>query len=108
MREGDFVWLLVMFDLPNVTDGEKRAHTVFRNGLLRRGFTRLQWSVYARGYASEKACVPDRGALEVAVPPGGRVRMLVVTDLQFGRMVCVDGGRRREPEKKLEQIVMIE
>jgi CRISPR-associated protein Cas2 len=108
MREGDIVWLLALFDLPAVSPQERRAHTSFRNRLLRLGFTRLQWSVYARAYPRERATETDRNAILATAPSGGRVRLLVVTDMQFGRMICVDGGQRCQPEKQLGQIVVLE
>ncbi len=100
------MWLFVLFDLPNVTHEEKRAHTRFRNHLLRLGFTRLQWSVYARAYLREKATGSDRTGIERATPRGGRLRLLVVTDMQFERMVCIDGEGRHAPERRLGQIVV--
>jgi CRISPR-associated protein Cas2 len=102
------MWLFVMFDLPTVTAAEKRAQTVFRNMLLRRGFVRLQWSVYARSYSRDRASDPERRAIELAVPRGGRVRLLAVTDLQFEKMICLDGARRVQPERKMEQVVMFD
>ena len=104
----DLVWLLVLFDLPAVSVAEKRAHTRFRHRLLALGFCRLQWSVYARAYRREKASGSDRVAVERAVPRAGRVRLLIVTELQFERMVCIDGDRRHEPEKRIEQVIIIE
>ena len=108
MNGSEIVWLLVMFDLPTVTDAERKAHTKFRNYLLRLGLTRLQWSVYARAYPRDRAAESDRNAVIQAVPLGGRVRCLAVTDLQFEHMICVDGARRCTPENRLEQIVLLE
>ena len=87
---------------------EKKAHAKFRNSLLRRGLLMLQWSMYARAYPSEAASESDRNAITASVPRGGRVRMLVITDRQFEKMVCIDGERRKKPEKRLEQLVLLE
>jgi CRISPR-associated protein Cas2 len=98
------VWLLVMFDLPMKTKLDKRSYTSFRRGLLRRGFMRLQLSVYARPFGTDKSAIV---ANEMIVPPaGGEVRFLMVTDLQFGRMRSVSGGQKREPEKTWSQVVL--
>lgn len=104
----EIMWLLAVFDLPAKTTAEKKAHTRFRNWLLRLGFMRLQYSVYARSYSRDRAADPDRIAITRAVPRGGRVRILGVTDLQFERMICVDGSRRLAPENRLEQVVLLE
>jgi CRISPR-associated protein Cas2 len=111
VRAINVVWLLVMYDLPAVTDPERTAFLKFRNLLYRRGFQRLQWSVYGRPYPSERATKSDREAIERGVPPGGRVRLLSVTDMQFGKMRVVDtasGARRkRTPERALGQLVLL-
>jgi len=104
----DPMWLFVIFDLPSVTDSEKKAHARFRNGLLRRGFCMLQWSVYARCYDRERSAESDREVIATAVPRGGRVRMISITDRQFGRMTVIDGYVRKEPEKRLEQVVVFD
>ena len=42
------MWLMVMFDLPVVTNAEKREYVRFRKYLQKEGFMQLQYSVYAR------------------------------------------------------------
>lgn len=111
MRLRDVVWVLVLYDLPAVTGGEKRAFLQYRNLLYRRGFQRLQWSVYARPYPDQAASQADVEHLLGRVPGGGRVRVLVVTDLQFEKMRVMDGGgapaHRRKPERPLGQLVLL-
>jgi hypothetical protein len=41
-------WILTMFDLPVMTDKERKAATKFRNDLLDNGYLMIQFSVYAR------------------------------------------------------------
>ena len=105
------MWLIVLYDLPSVTPEERDAFLKYRNLLYRRGFQRLQWSVYARPYPKEEVAAPDLEALSVRVPKGGRVRVLTVTDLQFGRMRVMDGGgekkHRRKPERSFGQLVLL-
>jgi CRISPR-associated protein Cas2 len=107
MRATEVVWLLVLFDLPSVTESEKRGLTTYRKRLLQLGFTRLQWSVYARAYPRERACEPDRAKLLSLVPSRGRVRCIVVTDLQFEHMACVDGKLHVAPEAPLGEAVVL-
>ena len=51
LSEYKIVWLLTMFDLPTLTKIDRRNYTRFRNKLLANGFTRLQFSIYARCWA---------------------------------------------------------
>ena len=89
-----------MFDLP--VDDRKARHdyTLFRKDLIRQGFTMLQFSIYARYFASEEAASTRKGRLRSAIPPRGQVRFLVVTDHQFGKMEVYIGkslGTTEEP-----------
>ena len=100
------MWLMVMFDLPVVTAEEKRQYSRFRKYLLREGFLQLQFSVYARFSASRENAQKYYRYIQSAVPPGGRVRLLMVTDKQFGDMVSLYGTKLEDVEKKPEQLLL--
>ncbi|MBO4648737.1 MAG: CRISPR-associated endonuclease Cas2 [Lentisphaeria bacterium] len=100
------MWLLVMFDLPTVTKEEKREYTRFRKYLLKEGFIQLQFSVYSKFCSSRENTVKYYRYIEVAVPPNGHVRLLMVTDKQFGEMVSLYGKTVQEIEKKPEQLLL--
>ncbi len=100
------VWLLVLFDLPVTTREARKEYARFRKVLLREGFTMLQFSVYARFLASEAAAEPYKRRLETELPDNGEVRLLSITDRQFGKMVIFFGKRRREVEKKPRQLLL--
>ncbi len=100
------MWVFAMFDLP-VTDKEARKqYTRFRKRLLIRGFTMLQFSVYARHCASEKFADGVREDIEVVLPPDGQVRLLSVTDRQFGKMEVFFGKKRRPTEDPPAQFML--
>lgn len=80
------MWLFSMFDLPVDDAKARRQYATFRNALIREGFSMLQYSIYARHFASEEAAAAQRRRLRTAVPPRGQVRFLVVTDRQFAKM----------------------
>ena len=100
------MWLMVMFDLPVVTVEEKRQYARFRKYLLREGFLQLQFSVYARFSASRENAQKYYRYIQSAVPPGGRVRLLMVTDKQFGDMVSLYGKNAEDIEKKPDQLLL--
>lgn len=100
------MWLFAMFDLPVGTRAERRAHTAFRKFLKREGFTMLQYSVYARYCGSEDVARGVRELVGGAVPEKGQVRMLGVTEAQFGKQVVFVRGKRRRSEKKPEQLLL--
>jgi len=93
------VWLFAMFDLPVTTKAARKKYAQFRKALLVEGFTMLQFSVYARHCASEESSDAIREQIRRSLPPEGQVRVLGVTDRQFGKME-VFFGKKREPTEE--------
>ena len=100
------VWLFAMFDLPVDSREARRDYTRFRSTLLRQGFTMMQYSVYARYFASEEASEAHRKRVRRELPADGEVRLLIVTDRQFGKMEVFYGKKRRPTEKPPEQLML--
>ena len=98
------MWMFAMFDLPVETKAHRKAATQFRKNLLKLGFTMLQFSVYAKHLPSEDAALHLHHIVELAVPDEGQVRVLTVTDRQFGKMAVYFGKKRGEAEPAPEQI----
>ena len=100
------MWLFTMFDLPVKTPAQKKRHVQFRKALLGEGFTMLQYSVYARFCQSEESGEAFSGHLRSLLPPEGRVRMLAVTDRQFGKMRSFIGQKNAAVESAPEQFLL--
>lgn len=100
------VWLVAMFDLPVKTKRERKAYAAFRKTLLRRGFTMLQYSVYARYCPSEEASHTHRRHLANTLPNRGQVRFMAITDRQFGKMEVFFGRDRVQTERAPDQIML--
>lgn len=97
---------MAMFDLPVETPDNKRDYVRFRNGLLKDGFMMLQYSIYARYLASEEAATVHRGTIHAIIPPLGQVRLMTITDHQFGKMEVFYGKKPRAPEPIPDQIML--
>ena len=106
LSEYNTVWLFAMFDLPVKTKQARRDYTRFRKILLREGFSRLQYSVYARFFSSEESSEAHRRRIHQELPPDGQVRLLAVTDRQFGKMEVFHGKKAKEPEKPPKQLLL--
>ena len=100
------MWLFTFFDLPVKTAEERRDYVRFQKSLLSEGFMRVQYSVYVRYMESEEASGALRRRIRTRLPPGGQVRLLAVTDRQFGKMGIFQGKKRREPEKAPDQLLL--
>ncbi len=100
------MWLVVMFDLPVKTKAERRRYSRFRALLLGEGFSMLQLSVYARPFPAEEASEPTRNMLRRELPPKGYVRLLMVTDRQFGKMKSFYGNKEAPIEEPTRQALL--
>jgi CRISPR-associated protein Cas2 len=93
-----------MFDLPVDTKAARRAYADFRSLLLSNGFEMLQFSVYARYCRSEDVAETHRRRIKGDLPDDGEIRVLGITDKQFGAMQIFLGKMRRPPEREPRQL----
>jgi len=100
------VWLFVMFDLPVNTPKKRKIYSNFRNNLLKLGFTMLQYSIYAKFFPSMDASKSSISAIKTMLPPEGEVRLLFVTDKQFGKMEVFYGKTPKQPERPPPQMLL--
>lgn len=84
-------WILVMYDLPVLTDRERREATQFRDRLLDDGYLMIQFSVYARPCVSYEHLEKHLAKVKAFVPEAGNVRMMFMTDEQWKKSVTVTG-----------------
>lgn len=106
LSEFQGVWLFTLFDLPVDDKKARKRYTRFRKLLIKQGFYMVQFSVYARYFVSQEASEACRGKIQAAVPPDGHVRLLMVTDHQFGKMQVFHGKTESPAEKPPEQLLL--
>ena len=92
------MWLFVFFDLPVVTQKERKMATLFRKNLMKDGFTMLQYSVYIRHCASYESQQVHTKRVKAIVPETGMVSILGVTDKQYGDIVNFWGKKKKKME----------
>ncbi|GAB4264446.1 MAG: CRISPR-associated endonuclease Cas2 [Methylomicrobium sp.] len=98
------VWIIVLFDLPTETAEDRKEYAQFRKFLLDDGFTMMQYSVYMRHCASDENATVHLKRIKSHLPPDGEVRMVKITDKQFGKIEVYYGGKRKPIEKTPEQL----
>ena len=92
------MWIMVMFDLPVLLKKQRKAATRFRKDLMNDGFWMIQYSVYARPCPSDESAEVHLARVQLALPADGQVRILQVTDKQYGRMKVYFGKKGKKPE----------
>jgi CRISPR-associated protein Cas2 len=100
------MWLFAMFDLPMDKPELRREYAQFRARLLKEGFTMLQYSVYAHYVRSEESEEAYRRKVVRALPSHGQVRLISITDRQFGKMEVYVGQKREKVEDPPMQLML--
>ena len=90
------MWLIVMFDLPTDTKKARKEYTHFRKVLLNDGFTMMQYSVYMRHSSSNENAVVHAKRVKEHLPDDGEVRIIRITDQQFGKIEIFYGKKRQK------------
>ena len=98
------VWVIVLFDLPSDTPQSRRQCTRFRKSLLNDSFSMMQYSVFMRHCASDENAAVHMSKVRASLPPDGEVRMIKITDKQFGRIQVYYGKRRLPTEQAPAQL----
>lgn len=104
------MWLIVMFDLPVLTQKQMRIAAKFRNSLLELGFTRKQFSVYMRHCENMQAAEKMAEEVGRCLADEGSVSVFFLTDRQYGMTRNYFGKKKQKNEqeelKKTEQLFL--
>lgn len=102
----DPMWSIVMFDLPVLTAKQRREASRFRHLLLDEGFWMAQYSVYVRYSPTMFGEVRRIRAIKAALPDGGEVRVLYVTDREWSTMLCFREEAPLAPDPAPQQLTI--
>ena len=93
-----FMRIILFFDLPTISNADKKHYRIFMKGLVQEGFLQMQESVYTK-------LVLNRTSVELAInriksylPPKGLVQVLVVTEKQFASIQNILGDAKNHNE----------
>ena len=105
LAEDRYMYLVLFFDLPTKTSGERKIANKFRKDLLRDGYFRLQLSCYSRICKGLEAVDKHVSRVRRFCPNKGSVRVLKVTDKQYGMMLTLIGEKKITERIAGEQIL---
>ena len=86
-----FMRVIVFFDLPVLTESNRREYRTFRKFLIKSGFMMVQESVYCK--LAQNSSVADIVVdnIKKNKPPEGLVQVLRVTEKQYNKMDFIVG-----------------
>lgn len=96
------MWVMVLFDLPVITEKERKTATKFRNFLLDNSFEMVQFSVYIRPCSGKEHVERLIKLIEMNMPKEGKVDILSFTDKQYENIVTLRGNskiKRNNPDQ---------
>ncbi len=99
--------VIVFFDLPTVTDAEKREYRNFRKLLRINGFVMMQESVYVRMVINRTISESLISTIKRNRPLKGIVQILLITEKQFSTMECITGEFKSDVVDSDKGLVMI-
>lgn len=91
-----FMRIMILFDLPVVTNEDLRTYRQFRRFLLKSGFIMMQESVYTKLALNTTVANSVMESIRRNKPDKGLVQMMLVTEKQFSRIEFVTGYGQTE------------
>ncbi len=102
-----FMRYLVFFDLPTLTEEDRKNYRHFRKALIKNGFIMLQESVYCRMITSPSMENSIKKMLYENKPPEGIVQTLRVTEKQFAKMDYIVGENQSNVIDSKEAVIVL-
>lgn len=102
-----FMRLVVLFDLPMLTDKDKREYSRFRKFLLKNGFIMMQKSVYTKLVINNVTSMAVRQRVKENLPPEGVVELLEITENQFAKIEYLVGVEQQVVIDTTDRLVEI-
>ena len=99
--------VLVFFDLPVITEENKRAYRKFRKFLLKNGFLMLQESGYCKLALNSTAVRTIVDNVHKNKPEEGLIQLLSVTEKQYAKMDIIIGNIKNEVLDSDERLVIL-
>ncbi len=97
-----------MFDLPVITEKEKKIASKFRKYLLDDGYIMMQYSVYSRICKNNDDLNKHINRLRINSPKTGNIRLLQVTENQYNNMIMFCGIKSVEEDISIENLLVFE
>ncbi len=82
---------MVFFDLPMLTDKDRREYNRFHKFLLKNGFIMMQKSVYTKLVINNVTSLAVHQRVRANLPPEGLVELLEITENQFSKIEYLVG-----------------
>lgn len=98
---------ILFFDLPSVTNSDKRNYCKFVKEIKKLGFYMIQESVYVKMSINQLAFESTMNSLKRIVPSDGSVLVLTITEKQFSSIKILSGELKTDVVESDSRIVIL-
>ena len=102
-----FMRVIVFFDLPILTNANRKAYREFRKFLIKSGFMMVQESVYCKLVSNSTVGDAVIENVKKNKPPEGLVQALKVTEKQYNNMEYIVGDRKTDVINSDERLIIL-
>ena len=102
-----FMRIVLFFDLPTLTEKNRKEYTRFRKFLIKSGFMMLQESVYVKLALNSTTMNTLINNLEKNKPNEGLIQLLLVTEKQYSKLYMLLGENKNEVLDTTERLVFL-
>ena len=99
--------VMVLFDLPTITEKNRAEYRKFHKFLIQEGFIMMQESVYTKLALNQNTAAAIIDALKKNKPPEGLVQILSVTEKQFSKIEIITGDYSSDTVDSDERLLML-
>ena len=99
--------VIVFFDLPVLTESNRREYRTFRKFLIKTGFMMVQESVYCKLAQNSSFAYIVVDNIKKNKPPEGLVQVLRVTEKQYNKMDFIVGEKTGDVLTTTERLVIL-
>lgn len=97
--------IVVFFDLPMLTDKNRRDYNAFHKFLVKNGFIMMQKSVYSKLAINNVTSAAVRQKISSNLPPEGSVAIMEITEKQFSRIDYLVGSAQSTVVDSTDRLV---
>ncbi len=102
-----YMRVIVLFDLPVITDKNKKEYRQFRKFLIKSGYIMMQESVYCKLAQNDTAAETLVDNIRKNKPSSGTVQVLKLTEKQYSRIEYIVGESNSEVLTSNERLVIL-
>lgn len=102
-----YMRVLVFFDLPVLTEKNRKDYRDFRKFLIKSGFLMMQESVYCKLVQNSASADAITENVKRNKPNAGSVQLLKVTEKQYAKIEYIVGGSTTNVLDSDERLVII-